>query len=73
VLGRAKITDGADGSVTATSNFVCVESRPDREVLWSGTVVHTVAPRTDGGLEPWRKEVRRMNSQKEIPALAFLI
>jgi benzoate/toluate 1,2-dioxygenase subunit beta len=73
VMGRIKTRDGEDGSVVASSKFVCVESRPDREVLWAGTAIHTVAPKSDGGLELWRKEVRLVNSQKEIPPLAFLI
>jgi len=73
VLSRTKIRDGEEGSVIASSNFVCVEWRPDREVLWAGTVIHTVAPRPDGGLELWHKEVRLVNAQKEIPPLAFLI
>ncbi len=73
VMSRTKTRAGDDGSVVASSNFVCVESRPDRDVLWAGTAIHTVAPRADGGLELWRKEVRLVNSQKEIPPLAFLI
>ncbi len=73
VMSRVKISDGDDGSVVASSKFVCVESRPDREVLWAGTAIHTVAPRVEGGLELWRKEVRLVNSQKEIPPLSFLI
>ncbi len=73
VMSRTKTREGEDGSVVASSKFVCVESRPDREVLWAGTAIHTVAPRADGGLELWRKEVRLVNSQKEIPPLAFLI
>lgn len=74
VISRITTRDGGDGSIVAKSKFVCVESRPDREVLWAGTLLHTVAPREDGaGLELWRKEVRLVNAQREIPALAFLI
>lgn len=73
VMSRIKMCDGESGSVVASSNFVCVESRPDRDVLWAGTAIYTVAPRLDSGLELWRKEVRLVNAQKEIPPLAFLI
>jgi len=73
VMGRVKTRDGGDGSVVASSNFVCVEWRPEREVLWAGTAIHTVAPRVDGGLELWRKEVRLVNAQAEISPLGFLI
>lgn len=74
IMSRVTTREGEDGSVVATSKFVCVESRPDREVLWAGKTIHTVAPgAAGGGLELWRKEVRLVNSQKEIPPLAFLI
>ncbi|MCX2933741.1 hypothetical protein ORI20_26065 [Mycobacterium sp. CVI_P3] len=74
VMSRITTREGEDGSVVARSKFVCVESRPGRDVLWAGTTLHTVAVRpAGGGLELWRKEVRLVNSQKEIPPLAFLI
>lgn len=73
VVSRITMREGEGGSVVASSKFVCVESRPDREVLWAGKAIHTVAPRTNGGLELWRKEVRLVNAQKEIPALSFLV
>lgn len=75
VIGRVKVRDGGDeGSVVATSNFVCVQSRLHREVLWAGTAVHTVARRTGTeGLELWRKEVHLVNAASEIPVLAFLV
>jgi benzoate/toluate 1,2-dioxygenase beta subunit len=74
VIGRVKARDGEDGSVVASSNFMCVESRPDREVLWAGTTIHTIAPRAGSdSLELWRKEVQLVNAQSELPALAFLI
>ena len=74
VIGRVKARDGEDGSVVASSNFVCVESRPDRETLWAGSTMHTIAPREGGdSLELWRKEVCLVNAESEIPVLAFLI
>jgi p-cumate 2,3-dioxygenase beta subunit len=74
VMSRPRITPGDEGSVVATANFVCVEVRPDRETVWAGKTLYTIAPRTGGdGLEIWRKEVRLVNAQYEIPALTFLI
>jgi len=74
VIGRVITREGEDRSIVASSNFMCFESRPDREMLWAGTTVHTIARRSDGeGLELWSKEVRLVNAQSEIPALAFLI
>jgi benzoate/toluate 1,2-dioxygenase subunit beta len=74
VIGRVKVLSGEEGSAIATSNFVCVESRLDREVLWAGTTQHIVAPRRGTeGLELWRKEVHLVNAASEIPVLAFLV
>ena len=74
VIGRIKVRPGDDGSVIASSNFVCVESRPQREVLWAGTTTHTIGLDEGGeSLQLWRKEVRLVNAQSELPPLAFLI
>ncbi len=74
VIGRVTARDGDAGSVVATSNFVCVESRPDREALWAGTLIHTIALRPGSdSLELWRKEVQLVNALADLPPIAFLI
>ena len=74
VMGRPRLHPGDDGSVVAASNFVCVEVRPDRETMWAGKSIYTLASRPDDtGLELWRKEVRLVNAAMEIPSLTFLI
>jgi 3-phenylpropionate/cinnamic acid dioxygenase small subunit len=74
VIGRITAESGPAGSVVATSKFLCVEIRPDRDVIWAGTTRHTLARggRT-GELELWRKEVRLVNAAKEMFTLAFII
>jgi 3-phenylpropionate/cinnamic acid dioxygenase small subunit len=74
VIGRLRIEPAEDGAVRVTGKFVCVEVRPgQRETLWSGKVIYTLAERADGGIEMRRKEVRLVNSHTEIPTLSFLI
>jgi len=74
VISLLEVTDGPeDQSATARSKFVCMEARPDREVLWGGEVIHTLGRRHDGHLEMWTKEVRLVNVARPMQALGFIM
>ena len=73
VIGRGRPVKSEAGVWIVTSNFVCTEFRPGRDlIVWSGTSTHTIAPAGDR-LELWRKEVRLVNIAADLPPLTFLI
>jgi len=73
VLGRVRPIKSDSAAWVVTSNFVCMESRPGRDlIVWSGTYTHTIAF-ADDRFELWRKEVRLVNIAADLPPLTFLI
>jgi benzoate/toluate 1,2-dioxygenase beta subunit len=72
VVSNVMIEDVVNGEFVVRSNFVLVESRPDRLTTWAGSVRHRLRP-VDESFRMCLKRVVLVNADRAVPSLAFLI
>jgi len=72
VISNVEIAELSATEVTVESNFVLVEARGIHQHIWCGQSIHTLRQQ-DGELKIARKKVLLVNSDREMPALQFLV
>ncbi len=71
-VGNVRIALADDASLNVTSTLVLVEYRLERQRTWAALVEHTLR-RTPEGLQIAAKRVDLVNSDSELPGIAFLL
>jgi benzoate/toluate 1,2-dioxygenase beta subunit len=71
-VGNIRIAAADDGQVSVTSTLVLVEYRLERQRTWAALVEHTLR-RGPQGLQIAAKRVDLVNSESELPGIAFLL